>query len=82
MSILILSGLGGSANWLPMVLPLAIIFLILFGTDTTLKYLKRRKRMRQLRLEQELEAKQREQAQENEEITHDFSAHTGLSASM
>jgi len=43
MKILILSGVGGSTNWLPLVLPLAGILGVAYCIDLLVQFIKRRK---------------------------------------
>lgn len=43
MATLLLSGTGGSANWLPLILPLAAVALVLYATDMVIKLVKKRK---------------------------------------
>lgn len=41
MATLILSGVGGSTNWLPLVFPLAGIVLVIYGVDLAVKLVKK-----------------------------------------
>ena len=43
MKILVLSGVGGSSNWLPLVLPLDGLVLVIYSIDFLIKYIKKRK---------------------------------------
>ena len=50
----ILSGVGGSSNWLPLVYPLAAIIAIVYVIDLTVKYFKKKKVERENRLIEDL----------------------------
>ena len=43
MTAIILSGVGGSVNWLPLILPLVAILLILKFSETIIHFFKRKK---------------------------------------
>ncbi len=47
MKTLILSGAGGSTNWLPLIFPLIALLAIGYGVDLFIKYVKRRKLLRE-----------------------------------
>ena len=47
MKTLILSGAGGSTNWLPLIFPLIALLLLGYGIDLFIKYVKRRKLLRE-----------------------------------
>ncbi len=50
MAALFLSGGSSGANWLPLLFPLAVLLVILYAVDLTMKFIKKRK----LRKENEL----------------------------
>ncbi len=54
MQVLILSGVGGSSNWLPLVLPLAGIVVIAYSIDFLVRYLKKRRLLHNDKLINEL----------------------------
>jgi hypothetical protein len=56
MSALILSGAGGSTNWLPLILPLVVIATILQGSESLGRYLKKRRLLKENKLVSELTA--------------------------
>jgi hypothetical protein len=56
MSALILSGAGGSTNWLPLILPLVVIATILQGSESLGKYLRKRRLLKENKLVSELTA--------------------------
>ena len=56
MKILILSGVGGSTNWLPLVLPLACIVAILYSIDLLVRFIKKRKLNNENKLANDLTA--------------------------
>jgi hypothetical protein len=41
MTTILLSGAGGSSNWLPLVLPIAALFLLVLSVDFVIKLVKR-----------------------------------------
>ncbi len=43
MHTLILSGVGGSSNWLPLMFPLAAIVVVVYAIDVIARYIKKRK---------------------------------------
>lgn len=43
MHTLILSGVGGSSNWLPLMFPLAAIVVVVYAIDVIVLYIKKRK---------------------------------------
>lgn len=43
MATLILSGVGGTANWLPLILPLVVLLGILTLTDATIKFIRNKR---------------------------------------
>ena len=43
MKVLILSGVGGSSNWLPLMFPLAAIVLVIYAIDVIVRYIKKRR---------------------------------------
>ena len=47
MKILILSGVGGSTNWLPLIYPLIALIIIIYLTDFVIKYVKKKKVLRE-----------------------------------
>ena len=50
MSALILSGVGGSTNWLPLIFPLVAIVIILKGGEFFIKFIKRKQLERENQL--------------------------------
>lgn len=46
MKTIILSGVGGSVNWLPFLLPLAAIVAVYYSVDQLVKFIRRRKLQR------------------------------------
>lgn len=54
MAPLILSGVGGSTNWLPLLLPLVGILLLVKAAEAAGKYLKKRKLLKENKLVDEL----------------------------
>lgn len=43
MAAIILSGVGGSNNWLPFIVPIICILACLYGAEATVKYIRNRK---------------------------------------
>ncbi len=43
MGTLLLSGVGGSSNWLPLVFPLAAVVVMIYFIDFIVKFVKKRK---------------------------------------
>ena len=43
MSAMLLSGVGGSTNWLPLVYPLVGIVMVLYAVDFIIKFVKKRR---------------------------------------
>ncbi len=53
MGTLLLSGVGGSSNWLPLVFPLAAVVAVIYFIDFIIKFVKKRKQEHLNRLIQE-----------------------------
>ncbi len=50
MATIILSGVGGIVNWLPLVLPLVAIVLVAWGIENLVRFVKNRKMKKQEQL--------------------------------
>jgi hypothetical protein len=54
MSALILSGVGGSTNWLPLIFPLVAVVVVAYSVDFIIKYVKKRKALREQQIADDL----------------------------
>ena len=54
MKALLLSGVGGSTNWLPLISPLVAIIIVAYSIDFLIKYFKKRKALREQQLSDDL----------------------------
>ncbi len=54
MKALLLSGVGGSTNWLPLIFPLVVIVAVAYSVDFTIKYVKRRKALHEQQIADDL----------------------------
>ena len=56
MSALLLSGVGGSTNWLPLIFPLVAVVVIAYSVEFIIRYVKKRKALREQQLTDNLAA--------------------------